>query len=280
MTRLLQRIVQVRAGPPGGEGRLLGNGDNGKAGNHVTFATRAGDVGRPAECKLVMFNLRDDTIGLFEKASNVVRVKAGYRGDSVQQIFEGNPAPDTLKSRKQSGDIATEVTIRDGGRKYDEGRLEVSLSGHTTARQVLDAVKESTGLGEGQVDLGNVSWRRRYVFSGPARDALDDIVEAAGPGYRWFIRDGNIYILDREQVTPGKAPVFSSKDGTLVGTPETVEGNLIRFTGMLVAGVRVGGVVKLESERITGFYKVVEEAKEGNNFNGGFYVKVKGRRRA
>jgi len=272
MPHVFQRIVQVRAGPPGEPGRMFGNPDGGGSGLHVQFNTNAGDTGRPAECTLTLFNLSPESVGLLEARTNVVQLRVGHENHGIQTIFVGNPAPETLVVNKQGGDWLTRVVIRDGGYAYDHSRLNISLAGQTTGRQVLDAILAATGLGEGQVDLGTVRWPNRYVFSGKARDALDDLVEAIGPTYRWFIRKGDVYILDRTQTTPETAPRFASELGNLVGSPEPVEGGGIKFTGILDAGVGVGQVVRVESSRISGWYKVVEVNFSGDNMGGAFYV--------
>lgn len=276
MTEVLQRVVQVRVGAPGKSGKLVGNADDGGFGLHVKFSTKAAAVGRPAECSLSMWNLRDDTIDLFNRGENAVSIKAGYLNASVHTIFTGNPTKDTLSVRKSQGDWITSVTLRDGGRAYDHGRMDVSFDGRTTGREVLDEILRQTGLGEGQVELGDFAWIRRYIHSGSARSALDDLTRSIGPQHRWFIRDGNVFILGPNDVTQETAPVFSAENGTLIGTPEPVEGGGIRFVGILDGTVRVGRKVRLESRRTTGWFKVVEVQFKGDNFGGAFNVAIKG----
>lgn len=276
MTQALQRIVQVRAGPPGGAGRQFGNSERGGAGLHIEFATRAAAVGRPAECDITIYNLARDSVDLFSDPKNFVQVRVGHRSTAVRQVFAGNPTRDTLKLRKQGGDIAMSVTLRDGGHKYDTGRLDVSLSGQTTARQVFDEILAQSGLGEGQVDLGTHTWPRRYVFNGTTKAALDDLVDSVGPTHSWFIRDGNVYILEKSQKTPETGPVFSSENGNLIGSPEPVKGGRVRIKGVLDATLRVGRVVRLESKWLTGYYKLVEVNFMGSNFGNQFYVEMKG----
>jgi len=255
---------------------VFGNPDGGGLGLHVAFTTRAGDQSRPAECQVSVYNLSPESVGVFTKTTNLVTIRAGHASGGVRQVFSGNPVAGTLVRHKQGGDVVTKVTIRDGGRAYDFGRLEVSLSGKTTEREVLNHILAQSGLGEGHVELTSVTFPRRYVFSGTARRALDELVDAMGPSVAWFIRDGNVHILDKASKTPEEGPVFSSDLGNLVGSPEPVEGGGIRFKGLLDPSVRVGKVVKVESKYITGWFKVVEAAFAGDNFSSSFYVNVKG----
>ena len=278
MTAALRRVIQVRAGAPGEEGLLFGNTREGGLGHSISFTTRSSDVGRPGECTLSIYNLSPDSAGVFQKPGNLVQVSAGHATTTVGMAFQGNPVPDTFRERRMGGDIATQVTLRDGGRAYDTGRASVSLRGRVTGRQVLDEILAQSGFGEGQVDLQGVEWPRRYVFDGTASRALDELTEAVGPTYAWFIRDGNVYILDKGAKTPETAPLFSSSEavGTLVGSPEPVEGGGVRFRGILDTSVRVGRVVSLESRRYNGYYKVVESSFNADNFGQSFYVDVKG----
>lgn len=276
MTEAFQRIVQVHVGPPGQLGKVVGNKLDGSPGLHVKFSTKNAATNRPSECELSIWNLAEDTIDLFSKSTNVVTVTAGYATTGTHEIFVGNPTRDTLRVRKSRGDWITTVTLRDGGQAYDHGRLEVSLLGEVTPREVLNEIKAQTGLGEGQVDLGGFTWPRRYVWSGSASSALDDLAQSISPEHRWFIRDEKIFILGPNDVTAETAPVFSNENGTLTGSVEPVEGGGVRFTGVLDATVRVGRKVRLESRRITGWFKVIEMQFSGDNFGGPFSVAVKG----
>jgi len=280
VTTVFQRVVQVRVGPPGGEGSRFGNDSDGSFGHHIKFATKSGDTGRPAECDLSIFNLNPRSRELFSNPKHVISIKVGHRARGARQIFQGNPTPNTLTTQKTGADWLTKITLRDGGQGYDTGRLEISFRGKTSPRQVLNAILDATGWGEGVVDLGDFQWKRRFVFSGPARTAMDLITSAPVGNRRWFIRDNNVYILKRGETTSEGAPLFSADSGTLIGTPEPVEGGGVRFKGILDASVRVGRVVKVESKYVTGFFTVVEANFAGSNFEGDYSVRVKGIPRA
>ena len=277
---VLQRVVQVRVGPPGGEGQRFGNDTDGSFGHRIQFATKAGDTGKPAECDLSIYNLSPRSRKLLMDPTNLVSVKAGHASRGARQIFQGSPTVDTLKTVKSGGDWLTKVTLRDGGSGYDNGVLNISFRGKTTARQVLNAILDATGWGEGTVDLGDFQWQRRFVFSGQARVAMDLITSAPAGNRRWFVRDNNVYILKRGAVTAEEAPIFSAESGTLIGSPEPVEGGGVRFKGILDASLRVGRAVKLESKYTTGFFTAVDVAFKGSNYGGDYSVTVKGIPRA
>ena len=272
----LQRIVQVRVGPPGGTGRRFGDEDDGTRGLDIQFTTHSGDYGRPGECSLRIFNLSDKSRRLLLDRTHVASLRVGYKGSGTRVIFDGNPAPETLNVTRAGGDWITSITLRDGGLAYDRGRVEASFRTSVTGRQVLDEILRQTGMGEGQVDVASADWPRRYAYSGSARGALDELAKRSGPTHRWFIRDGNLFILAASEATQETGPVFSSDNRNLVGAPEPLEGSGVRFKGMLDASVRVGRKVRLESKFITGWFKVVEASFVGDNFGGGFYVNVKG----
>lgn len=272
----LQRMVQVRVGPPGGTGKTFGDRDDGTPGLDVEFETHAGDYERPAECVVRIFNMSADSRRMLSDRTNVAIVRVGYQGQGYKAVFTGNPTPETLSVEKSSGDWVTTITLRDGGLAFDRGRVDVSFAGSTSGRQVLDEILRQTGLGEGQADVAGISFPRRYVYSGPAKGAIRELAKLAGPTHRWFIRDGNLFILGATQTTPETGPVFSSELGNLVGSPESSDDGTVRFRGMLDTTVRVGRVVKLESRFISGWFKVVEASFQGNNFGGAFYVHIKG----
>jgi len=280
MTARFGRIVQVYVGPEGQQGRRFGNDDTGKPGHHIKFTTHSATKNKPPEMRLTLFNLSPESIALFNDPKAVVSLRVGYKTHGVRQWFIGNPVRDSQRMQKSGGDRALEVTVRDCGRKIDFGRLELSISGLATGRQVFDQILSQSGLGEGQVDLGDLKWTRRYAFSGTFTQAMDNLVQAAGGGREWFIRDGAVFVIKRGDVTQERGPIFSSEDATLVGIPEPLEQGGVRFKGLLDVSMRVGRVCKLESEHVTGWFKAVEVASSGSNFGGEFYVDVKGVRYA
>jgi hypothetical protein len=273
------RGVQLRCGPPGAKGLAFGNEAPGVTGHHVKFSTKASDTGRPATCVVQIYNISDTSLHVFEDSKNVATLLVGHADRGMSALFKGNPLPNTLTMSRQGGDWVTSVTLRDGGRKLDFGRLDVSFTTTTTGRQVLDRIISETGLGRGQIDLGVVNFPRRFVFSGSASQALDLLVGATATDpqpRRWFVRDGDLYILPSTTPTAEKAVVYSADNGTLVGSPTAGEDGSIQFKGVLVdTTLRVGRVVKLVSRRFSGFYKAVDVSFSGTNYDSSFYVTIK-----
>mgnify|MGYP003642036576 CR=1 FL=1 len=276
---VMMRGVKVRCGPPGAEGREFGN-DPGKPGHYIDFTSSARDSGTPAECSLTIMNLTDESISMFEDSKNKCTVRVGHVDSGLSTLFQGNPDPKTLTVVRSGGDWATQVTIRDGGRAMDLSRLDISFQQGTSGDQVLDEIIKATGLGRGQIELGRIDFPRRFIYNGAARQALDMLVSTSATqgrsALRWFVRDGNLYILPKTTGTREQAVVYSARLGTLVGAPTATDGRGVQFTGVLVdTTLRVGRVVKLESRRFTGLYKAVSVGFRGSNYGQDFYVDVK-----
>jgi hypothetical protein len=288
MGRNFQRIVRVTAGPRGkpDQARVFGNTKEGGPGHHVRFSTRAGDTGRAGECDLTIYNLSPESVALFEVATNVVKVDVGYREYSgndgvpnLRTVFAGNPETAKMRYRKSGGDWRLDVLIRDGGHAIDYGRLDVSYSTPTPVSKVITDLAKAMNLATGTIDAGAVPDLRRFVYSGAARDALDMLVCSAGEGRQWFVRDSTLHVMGRGGSTPEQAVVFSSETGNLLEAPTTLEKGGVEFVGMMEPSIRVGCVVKVESKRVTGFYRVTGVAFRGSNYDGAFSVKIKAVRR-
>ena len=285
MGRTFQRVVRVTAGPRGtlNAARVFGNTSAGDPGHHVGFASRSGDNGQASECDLVIYNLSDESVGLFEDPQNVVKIQVGYRDYAgwretpvLRTMFAGNPHPPTLRYAKTGGDWQLTVTIRDGGHAIDYGRVDVSFSTETTVSQIIDEVVRQSGLSRGVIDLNDVQKFRRFMFSGPARDAVSLLVSSAGKGRSWFVRDGAIYAMKKTAATPEQALVISSEKGNLLEAPSRLEEGGVEFRALIDASVRVGRVVKVESKRTpAGFYRVIAIEFKGDNFGGDFSMKIK-----
>ncbi len=275
---VMQRGVEVRCGPPGGEGRRFGNAP-GEAGHHVEFSTKSRDTGTPAECTISIWNITDESLAFFEDPANIGIVRIGHKGRGLQTLFQGNPTPRTLSMKRQGGDWKMSVVLRDAGRALDYGRLDVSMTSATSGEQVLNEILDATGLGRGEIDIGSVLFPNSFVFSGAARRALDLLVGAtattASPR-RWFVRDGDLYVLPKARPTKERAVVYSPENGTLVGSPTATETGGVSFKGVIVdTTLRVGRVVSLRSKRFDGFYKAIEVGFKGSNYGTPFYVNVK-----
>lgn len=277
---VFQRAVQLRVGPLGAPGIQLGNEEPGVTGHHIQFSTRASDTGRPAECDVTVYNVTDKSISYFEDGKNVALLRVGHRDRGLGTLFTGNPVPATMRLSREGGDWAFSVTLMDGGRALAYGRMNVAFGSTTSASQVLDRILSETGLGRGEIDLPGFSFQRRFATAGPARDALDLLVRTAtmkdGKARRWFVRDGNLYVLRNTQTTQETAVVYSSDDGTLIGSPVPSDKNAVEFTGLLIdTTVRVGRIVHLKSRFISGFFKVVSVSFRGSNYNNDFYARFR-----
>lgn len=281
------RILRVTVGPPGGEGRSFGNAEDGTPGHAVEIHTKAADSGSPGEARLVAYNLSGDSIRLFEDSRNVVIVRAGYRmwesGRYTPQtsvIFQGNPAPDGIRYSRNGGDRVLEVLIRDGGRALDHTSMRVSWGSDTSGDQIVEEILRQTGLSRGVIDLGDFQVPRRYVFSGPARRALEDLTRASGGRRRWYVRDGALHIAPKGQGVEELALVLSSENGNLLHAPERQEDGTIKFAAILDPTVRVGSVVKVEARRVDGFYTITGVQFDASNEHGPFDMNLTGVPRA
>jgi hypothetical protein len=275
----MMRGIKVRCGAPGEKGLEFGNEPK-QSGHYISFGTESRDTGTPGECSLSILNLNDSALSVFESDKNKCTVRVGHYDTGLSTVFQGNPDPKTLVMKRSGGDWSMDIVIRDGGRQMDLSRLDLSFQRTTHGDQVLDEIIAATGLGRGQIELGRIDFPRRFVFNGPARRALDLLVSKSatrGPAaLRWFIRDGNLYILPKNKITVESAVVYSARHGTLVGSPTATDHNGVQFTGVLVdTTLRVGRVVRLESRRFTGLYKAVQVGFQGSNYGQEFYTTVK-----
>lgn len=287
MGRNLQRMIRVAVGPRGTLTRVFGNAEDGSPGHHVEFSTQAGDEGQAGECNLTIYNLNEQSLALFEDPKHVVQIRAGYRdaaGAAHQPnpavVFSGSPDPAKLKYAKQGGDWALSVLVRDGGHALDYGRLDRSYArGISLAQLAADATK-AAGLSVGKVAVGSQTpYLSRAVFSAPVREILDLITARVGKGTQWFVRDGAVYVMGREDTTPERAVVFSSEAGNLLDPPSRLEEGGIEFRGILEPSIRVGCVVKVESIKITEFYRVTAVSFSADNYGGDFSVTIRGVKR-
>ena len=273
------RIVEVFVAEPGTAGRNISSvRPDGRPGISINFSIDHARKKQPGRCVLRLYNVSDETAEAFESTTSIVRVEIGYEDEGTFVAFTGNPVPGGVFFQKQGADRVLHVEAQDGGRRYRIGRVDVSFSEQISAQTVFDEIIRQTSYPRGEVDLATaLPFVRGYVFSGMARDALDEFVGHINR--EWFVRDGSLYVIDARNAVTETAPLFSSANGNLIGSPNAIKIDKVRgieVHALPVAGMKAGKPFKVESRDYNGFYMAQEVSYRGSSYDGRFEVIVRG----
>jgi hypothetical protein len=181
-----------------------------------------------------------------------------------------------VKLTHNGPDRILSIDAQDGGRKYIESYLDVSLASQVTGRQVFNRAVEAMGLPTGTIQLDDsIRFPAGFVFSGSPTEVLDRLASMSDAD--WYIRDGVLQFIRRGSTTGERSLLLSATSGNLIGSPKpTDEG--VEVVGLLDPSMRPGRKFRIESENVNGDYVATNVEFLGDSgWDNSFYVTVKGK---
>ena len=268
---LFGRQVAVEIGPERGPGRRLADLRCGfkveyKASKAVNTAT------------IRLYNAAPASIGLLRVPGSVIRLLVGY-DPAPRVIFQGPPVRDGIDVRVDGPDRILVVDAADGGRTYTS-TVNVAFSTPTTFGQVLNTVLGATQWGRGFIDpaLERVSLPHGIVLFGRPPEVMDRLAAAVGAsGADWFVRDGALYVVARGASTPEVAPLISSTQGNLIGSPNGTKDG-IKVRALIDATMRPGRAFVVESVGVNGTFVCKDVTFTGDSgFEDAYHMDIVGK---
>ncbi|MDY7720095.1 hypothetical protein, partial [Pseudomonas aeruginosa] len=168
-------------------------------------------------------------------------------------------------------------------------RLAETVSPNVPVEQTLEIIREAMpGIARGTYALPPTlaSGRSGYVLSGTPRQCLDQICEAHD--LQWNITRDTLTVTDRDgtyEANTSTAPLISPETG-MVGSPRSLTRNQratakdkkakpgIRVTSLINPQVRPAGIIRVESQMHTGFYRVAKITFEGDWRGNAWYMHI------
>lgn len=230
----------------------------------------------PARCAARIFNIAPEKETRIGERQGQLVVKAGY-GDTLAQVFAG---PITRVSRERNNDAtARVVVVRAGSEDIDPnkpggGTVSRGYDGPRSVKAIIRDIASDMGLRTGPLDAipdMEISWS----YSGQASAALSDIL-ARIPGATSYIADGELRITVSGESDSDSNRIHLSPRTGLLGVPTvTDEGNEDRSLGaqcraFLDPRIKMGTVIDLDSDALSGQYKVVSMQVSLDNWDGPF----------
>lgn len=241
-----ERIIEVRIGPPGGQGRLF------RSPFHIEAEIELTSGRKPNKATVKLYNISKDSVAYVGQTGNVVQVSAGV--GVVAQIFHGDVTTRLVSTVEKDGNRVTTIKAGDGQRRWREADVSLSYPPGIERGVVLGEVLAGMSLPTGYVaQLPAKTYANGWAFVGRARDALDDLLDGQAS---WSIQDGAVQILLDGERVPGNALVVSAATG-LIGSPERADKG-VKFSFGLNSMLRPGRGVLVQSKWYQGELKLTK----------------------
>ena len=278
MSVLFNRGMTAIIGPRGGQGILVTD-------LRMTFQIERTLEKFPNNAQIEIYNLGRENRSRIEEKRTAILINAGY-GDTLKNLFAGDIAQ--IVTKRSGPDIVTSIEAGDGEVSYNNTKLDISFKPGTTMGQVFDAIRSSFGLSEGTVKGLNESdqFQQGLTLSGSVRDHMNYI--ARRQNLEWSIQNNQLQILPVDTATDEEVVLLNASTG-LVGTPfktkvvnqsilKKKDGQItdsgIACVSLLNAEIKPGRRIKIESEFITGVFRVHKVKHNGDTHGQQWYSEI------
>jgi len=268
---LFGRLARVTVAPiDGGDGLDA-------SGLRTVFRVSKTATSEPNAATISIYNLAAASRGRIKAKDQAVVLEAGYT-DLVEQVCVG--VIKRVEHRREGVDTVTEIEIKDGGQDLLESEFHRSYArGTSRLRIVQDILSTMPHTSTGTIGASGVagSTPGRLAFSTTSKLALDRLARAWG--FEWSVQDGAIQILETDgTVEPRELALAIGPDTGLIGSPARTaqEGRKAsrsrsrkqqsgaRFQTLLLPSLRPGRYVVLDSEFVSGAFRVQSVEHSGD----------------
>lgn len=246
----------------------------------VSFSVEKTLSSEPNTANIEVYGLSRDSIANFLAANTDLRVRlfAGYAGAPVM-IFEGYPVKkEGLVFTPGPPESVLKIKAKDGTRRFERARVNLSLDTEMTYEDILVEVAGSLGLPVDVIDAPpDIRLTSGTTLVGQAEDILDRLALASNAD--WSSQDGKFQFVQRRGARPGQGPLFSSALRNIVGAAKRKDKG-IELTTFLQGALVPGGLFRYESDygSLNGDYKITKVRYAGDSRSGNqFYATVEGR---
>ena len=212
-----------------------------------------------------------------------VRIDAGYK-DSIAQVWLGELRE--AQTSHNGTDMITTLTTGDGDKAVARQRVNVAVGPGTTSATALRTLLKAMGIGQGNLPralalLNSQGSAQLYakgaLLKGLAADHMTDLCRSAG--LEWSIQEGQLQVTSLGQPLDGQAILVSAASG-MVETPTVDTKGILSVTTLMIAGIRPGVKIAVDSESISGGFRVISCEYEGQTFgpDSPWYIRIEAQR--
>lgn len=208
----------------------------------------------PNRAEITIVNVNESTASQMRNIDldELVEVSAGV-GDQLSLIFRGSPIEDGVTVNRGGTNHNVVIEASDGGYEWRATRINTTLSGQTSARQIVDLCVDELDVPVRRIEIpDDFEVAFGAVLAGPVKDILDRIADSAG--VRWSIQDGEFLMVPDGENSNRTAPLFSLSNNTLISANKKRDGS-VKVTAVLTDPVSPGDPFKADGQTVDGFFR-------------------------
>lgn len=240
---------------------------------HVAFSFQKSDLQTQNTGKVTVWNLNDEHLSVLNQKDCALSFRAGY-GNVLSLIFSGIIS--FVTTTREGADRRTEIEVVDNLVQIRDTFVSVSYNGKVNWKTIFDDVGAQMGVAVSYsynakfVDIAN-----GFSFVGQAKEILSKGCKCCG--LSWSIQNGVLQIKRPNDVM-SKEVYLLSKDTGMLGVPARVVLSQSEATGQnelgwdvdyfLNGAIHIDDFVKVESEVVTGYFRVYSIDMQGDNASG------------
>lgn len=214
---------------------------------HFRFQISQGDVGTPNNARVLVWNLRPETMKQVRGEFSRVVIQAGYEG-SFGVIFDGTVKQFAI-GKSSPVDSFLEIRAAEGDIGFTTGLVSKTFEAGTNPQAMMAESISAMGLKLVEFPTNNVigNLARGRVLFGMARAAAQTLADSVLSS--WSIQGGEVQVIPLSKYRDGEAVIINSLTG-MVGIPEqTPEGVKVRC--LLNPRIACGSRIRLNNKDIT-----------------------------
>lgn len=238
--------------------------------------------------QIEVYNLPESTLKVLQGDYPVAFLKVGYEKGDIITILKGEVI--SVDTRKQGVDKVTQILIGSGYVEINHKVVKAVIPEGKSVKEVITTLqKEMTGISKGVYSGFNIHKKVLYGYpiTGTPRETLDNLSRTYHLDYQ--IDNDTLYVHDADGTTDENyalAPVIDESSG-LIDLPYDTKVNVgkakksidnkagVHFKILLNPTLQAGSIVRIESETITGWFKISDLKHYGGNRQNDWYTECK-----
>lgn len=234
----------------------------------------------PNVAEIKIWNMNETHRAQLEELDKVsCSVHAGYKGQ-IAMLFLG--VLREVWTVREGPDLVTCLQSGDGEKEYQQSRISLSVAKGTTNAALLQQIVKALRLGEG--NLSTITpllfavppmFPQGGVLSGSASQIFTRVLQSLG--FEWSIQDGAVQILQIGSPLTATA-VFLTPDTGLVGSPSVDNKGILTAKALMIPDIFPGRLLVLNSERLTGNYRIEACQYSGDIAGQDWYVEIEAKK--
>lgn len=249
---------------------------------HINFSLQKADLETPNTGKVSVWNLSPAHLAVLNEKDCVLSLRAGY-GSHIALIFAG--VVSFASTSNDGADRKTEIEVVDSLIELRDTYVSVSYNGKVNWKRIFDDVAAQMGVAISYSYNASKNFKsinNGFSYVGKARNVIQKGCNCCG--LSWSLQNGVLQIKQPRDVMSKEVYVLSSDSG-LIGIPARVVVSEDDTTGtkqlgwdveyLLNGAINIDDYVKLETNTVTGYFRVYSVEIQGDNLSGDWLCKAR-----